>query len=51
VDVARRIGDRPEVLLKTYAHFLPGSGAHIPARLDSLYGGKPEGGDKVGLRA
>ena len=26
VDVAQRIGDRPEVILKTYAKFLPGAG-------------------------
>src|SRR5262249_54463157 len=29
VDVARRIGDRPDVILKTYAHFVPGSGQRI----------------------
>ncbi len=38
VDVARRVGDRPEVILKTYAHFLPGSGPRIASRLDALYG-------------
>jgi integrase len=38
VDVARRIGDRPEVILKTYAHFIPGSGQRIATRLDTLYG-------------
>jgi hypothetical protein len=38
VDVARRVGDRPEVILKTYAHFLPGSGPRITAHLDALYG-------------
>jgi integrase len=55
VDVARRVGDRPEVILKSYAHFLPGGGAKIVSRLDSLYGAgkvvkveeKPEGGVKV----
>ena len=38
VDVARRIGDRPEVVLKTYAHFLPGAGGKIAKRLDEMYG-------------
>jgi integrase len=56
VDVARRVGDKPEVILKTYAHFLPGGGANITSRLDSLYdrpaesgkaGKIPEGGVKV----
>lgn len=49
VDVARRIGDRPEVVLKTYAHFLPGGGGKIARRLDDLYGPTRErqGGDKV----
>jgi hypothetical protein len=47
VDVARRVGDRPDVVLKTYAHFLPGSGATIGPRLDEMYGPVPQGGDKV----
>jgi integrase len=47
VDVARRVGDRPDVILKTYAHFLPGSGATIGRRLDEMYGSVPQGGDKV----
>jgi integrase len=38
VDVARRVGDRPEVILETYAHYLPGSGPRITAHLDALYG-------------
>jgi len=38
VDVARRIGDRPEVVLKTYAHFLPGGDGKIAKRLDEMYG-------------
>lgn len=38
VDVARRVGDRPEVILKTYAHFLPGNAQRLTSRLDSLYG-------------
>jgi integrase len=38
VDVARRVGDRPEAILKTYAHFLPGSAPRITAHLDALYG-------------
>ncbi len=37
VDVARRIGDRPEVVLKTYAHFLPSRAAHIVDQLEELY--------------
>jgi integrase len=50
VDVARRIGDRPEVVLKTYAHFLPGAGGKIARRLDEVYGEAApnrQGGDKV----
>jgi integrase len=38
VDVARRVGDRPEVILKTYAHFIPGGGAGVARRLDEMYG-------------
>jgi integrase len=38
VDVARRVGDRPEVILKTYAHFLPGNAERLTSRLDALYG-------------
>jgi integrase len=38
VDVARRIGDRPEVILKTYAHWIPGAGKKIAARLEEMYG-------------
>lgn len=38
VDVARRIGDRPEVILKTYAKFIPGNGARIASRLQEMYG-------------
>jgi hypothetical protein len=38
VDVARRVGDRPEVILKTYAHFLPGGGGGVACRLDPMYG-------------
>jgi integrase len=38
VDVARRVGDRPEVILKTYAQFLPGRGKLIASRLEDMYG-------------
>lgn len=38
VDVARRIGDRPEVVLKTYAKFIPGNGERIARRLEEMYG-------------
>jgi integrase len=38
VDVARRVGDRPEVILRTYAHFLTGNAERLTSRLDSLYG-------------
>jgi integrase len=38
VDVARRIGDRPDVVLKTYAHFIPGAGKRIATRLEEMYG-------------
>jgi len=38
VDVARRVGDRPEVILKTYAHFIPGNAERLTSRLDFLYG-------------
>jgi integrase len=38
VDVARRVGDRPDVILKTYAHFLPGNEKRLANRLDALYG-------------
>jgi integrase len=38
VDVARRVGDRPEVILKTYAHWIPGAGKQIATKLDAMYG-------------
>jgi integrase len=38
VDVARRLGDSPEVVLRTYAHFIPGSGPRIAKRLEEMYG-------------
>ena len=38
VDVARRVGERPEVIRKTYAHFLPGNAERLTSRLDALYG-------------
>jgi integrase len=38
VDVARRVGDRPDVILKTYAHWIPGSGKKIASRLEEMYG-------------
>lgn len=37
VEVARRLGDRPDVVLSTYAHWIP-SGEDIPARLEEIYG-------------
>jgi integrase len=38
VDVARRVGDSPEVILRTYAHFIPGAGPRIAQRLEKMYG-------------
>jgi len=38
VNVARRIGDRPEVILKTSAHFLPRNADRLTSRLDALCG-------------
>jgi integrase len=38
VDVARRLGDAPEVVLRTYSHFIPGSGPRIARRLEEMYG-------------
>jgi integrase len=38
VDVARRVGDSPEVIFKTYAHFIPGNAGRVTARLEALYG-------------
>jgi integrase len=38
VSVARRVGDSPEVILRTYAHYLPGSGPRIARRVEELYG-------------
>jgi integrase len=38
VEVARRIGDRPDVILKTYAHWIPGAGKQIATRLEEMYG-------------
>ncbi len=38
MDVARRVGDSPEVILRTYAHFIPGSGPRIARRLEEMYG-------------
>jgi integrase len=38
VDVARRIGDRPEVVLKSYAHWLPKPSRAITDRLEAMYG-------------
>lgn len=43
-EVARRLGDRPETVLKVYAHYLP-SPEGVPALLDALY--RPVGGEKV----
>jgi integrase len=37
VEVARRIGDSPEVVLKTYAHYLPSSSNHLASKIDRLY--------------
>lgn len=44
VEVARRIGDHPETVLRVYAHWMP-TDAQVPARLDELYG--RQGGVKV----
>jgi integrase len=35
--VARRIGDRPDVILKTYAHAIPGDGDRVTTHLEALY--------------
>jgi integrase len=37
-EVARRIGDRPETVLRVYAHHLPADG-QVAAKLQALYGG------------
>jgi integrase len=37
VDVARRLGDRPEVILQTYAHYIPGNTSGIASRLEEMY--------------
>jgi hypothetical protein len=34
VDVARRAGRRPDVIRKTYAHFMPGATGRIAKRLE-----------------
>jgi len=39
VDVAQRVGDSVEVILRTYAHFIPGAGKKLAGRLDEMYGG------------
>jgi hypothetical protein len=36
VEVARRIGDRPETVLRTYAHCLPAD-SHVTEKLEDLY--------------
>jgi hypothetical protein len=36
-------GDRPEVIAKTYAHFIPGSGRRIAASFDTIYASKVGG--------
>ncbi len=38
IDVARRVGDRPEVILKNYGHWIPGDSTRSTSRLDALYG-------------
>jgi integrase len=38
VDVAKRVGDRPEVILKNYGHYIPGNADRIKNKLDQLYG-------------
>jgi integrase len=37
LEVARRVGDRPEVILKTYAHRLPRDRGRIVRRLEEMY--------------
>jgi integrase len=37
MEVARRVGDRPEVILKTYAHWLPRDRGRIVTRLEVMY--------------
>jgi integrase len=37
-DVAARIGDRPDVVARTYAKYLPKASTHITNRLDRMYG-------------
>jgi integrase len=37
--VAARLGDRPETLLKTYAHLLPASDSEAAERVASLLAG------------
>ena len=37
VDVARRIGDRPEVVCRVYAHFIPDDSDRLTSKLDEMY--------------
>jgi hypothetical protein len=32
------VRDSPEVILRTYAHFIPGAGKRIASRLEVMYG-------------
>jgi integrase len=38
VDVARRVGDSPETIYRSYAHAMPTNAGRLTARLSALYG-------------
>jgi integrase len=38
LEVAKRLGDTPEVVMKTYAHYMPSTGSRIGEKLAALYG-------------
>jgi integrase len=46
--VAARIGDRPETVLKTYAHLLPTSDAEAAEQVAALIGSRLQGVSKGG---
>ena len=38
-EVAKRIGDRIETLMRVYAHWIPGTNRDTAAKIDAIYGG------------
>jgi integrase len=45
-EVARRLGDTQETILRTYSHYIPGAGPDVARKLDGFYGNR-QGGVKV----